>query len=191
MTLDFSTIVHVLSSHGQAQGQGQGPIGHTQLKSYLRHDHPILGVDRVIDHDFAKGWIHAVRAISSSQPVFQGHFKDAAIYPGTTLCQDLIQLGIVLLIGMTGPLKKETETTVVSNINASFGHPIPPGSILDVAFWKTAASSKAIEFQFEAKVRDFAFYQTPNKFGIKFEAPISGTCRIARLSRKIYEGIGL
>lgn len=189
-TFSFEHIIKELS------GSGQGALGHTEAKAYLRHTHPMLGLDRILDHNFSQGWIHAVRAISCSQPVFEGHFPDAAIYPGTSLCQDVIQVAIVLFLGMTGPLKKDhglkEEMTVVSNINATFGHPVPPGNLLDVAVWKESINSdRSMNIQFEARVRDFPFYSNPNCVGIKFAAALSGSAKIFRVKRKIYEGIGL
>jgi len=193
--LNYSSLIHELSSFGKGQGNGQGAINHTTIKSFLRHDHPILGVDQILDHNFQTGWAHALRGISCSQPVFQGHFKDSAVYPGTTLCQDVIQVAILLFIGMTGPLKTEkpnSETTVVSDLHASFGHPIPPGSLLDIAIWCIdSRNKKALKFQFEVRSRFFPYYDKPNRFGITFKPPLSGTCSIIRVKRKIYDGIPL
>ncbi len=169
--------------------KGVGPIGHTEAKTFLRHVHPMLGVDRILDHNFEEGWVHAVRAISCSQPVFEGHFPDAAIYPGTTLLQDIIQHAILLFIGQTGPLiktEKVQEMTVVTNMQASFGHPVAPGNLLDIAVW-----AEGQHFFFEARVRDFPYYTTPNRYGITFGPAAKGECELRRLKRKLYENIGI
>lgn len=171
-----------------------GPITHTNLKSYLRHKHPMLGVDQVLKHNFKAGWLHAVRAVSCSHPAFEGHFEDAAIYPGTNMMQDTIQLGIAMFIGSTRQLTGEggkQEMTVVSNLNISLGHPVPPGTLLDIALWRTGGKGiHSVTFDFEARVRDFPYYEVKNDLGIKFQAAISGSAELIRVKRKIYTGIG-
>ena len=186
----------MLSFEEILQKKGNGPIGHSEAKQYLRHTHPVLGVDRILDHNFAEGWLHAVRAISCSQPVFEGHFPDAAIYPGTYLIQDIIQLAILLFIGRTGPLKQsetDQEMTVVTDVKSSFGHPVAPGNILDIAVW-TEQDGKARGSQlfcFDAKVRDFPYYKEPNPYGIAFQSAAKGDCELRRVRRKMYVNIGI
>ena len=186
-TLDYTSIV-------DRERVGRGPIGHTEAKQYLRHKHPMLGVDRIIDHDFEQGWLHAVRAVSCSHPAFEGHFDHAAIYPGTTLCQDTIQLCILLFVGATGPLAgagESEEMTVVSEFGAKLGHPVPPGSVLDIAVWKSAGREKSsMSFGFEVRLRDFPHYSAPNALGIKFRAALQGQAELIRVRKKIYRGIG-
>ncbi len=186
--MNFHTIL-------EKSGSGQGPITHTDCKSYLRHTHPMLGVDQIADHDFETGWIHAVRAISCSDPVFAGHFPDAGVYPGTSINQDVNQIGIILLIGMTSALKEDgagQEITAVKGVSSTFGHPVPPGCLLDIGVWATAKEgSKTIDMKFEARMRDFPFYNKPNKFGLSFPAAIAGELTLVRTKRKFYDGIGL
>lgn len=171
-----------------------GPIGHTKLKTYLRHRHPMIGVDQILQHSFDAGWLHALRAVSSSHPAFEGHFEDAAIYPGTSLAQDAIQLGIVLFIGSTRELRghgPDQEMTVVSNLSLELGHPVPPGTLLDVAVWRTdGKGAQWMEFEFEARVHGFPFYSGRNSAGMSFKAALSGRAKLARVRRRIYDGIG-
>ncbi|MBR8343531.1 hypothetical protein [Burkholderia ambifaria] len=187
-TFDFETIV------ANPALRHDGPIGHTQLKSYLRHRHPMIGIDQVLKHDFDAGWLYAVRAVSSSHPAFEGHFEDAAIYPGTHLAQDIIQLGIVLFLGTTRELRgqdRNQEMTIVSRLAVELGHPVPPGSLLDVAVWRTAGKGeRSIEFGFEARVRDFPFYAGRNAVGMSFRAALTGSAELVRVKRRIYDGIG-
>lgn len=185
---DFASIV----LHPPAQHDG--PIAHTRLKSYLRHRHPMIGVDQVVRHDFTAGWLHAVRAVSCSHPAFEGHFEDAAIYPGTNLAQDIIQLGIVLFLGSTRELRGEgpsQEMTAVSRLSIELGHPVAPGCLLDVALWRTGGRGvHAIDLGFEARVRGFPFDTQCNAMGISFRPAMTGSARLIRVKRKVYDGIG-
>ncbi|HBK55013.1 MAG TPA: hypothetical protein DDZ76_01795 [Xanthomonadales bacterium] len=179
----FETIVGALS------GTGCGMIPHTRCKTYLRHTHPVLGVDWIADHDFSAGWVHAVRGISITDSVFAGHFADAAMYPGTNLTQDINQIGTLLFTAMTGPMNK--EVTAFKEINARYGHPIPPGCVLDFAVWSAGplTEQKTMTIHYEGRVRDFPYYDKPNRFGLTFKPAITGESVIVRARAKVYEGI--
>ena len=172
-------------------GTGYGAISHTKAKEYLRHKHPMIGLDRIVDHNFEEGWVHAIRSISSSQSVFEGHFEDMAIYPATNLLQDVIQVCILLFIGSTGKLL-DNELTVVTSLESKIGHPIPPGSLLDIIVWTTSDNNKKyMKFSFEVRMKDFKYYNSKNKYGISFSSALVGSSEIYRLKKKIYDGIGL
>jgi len=180
--LSFDKVINELS------GTGSGMISHTECKKYLRHDHPCLGVDWIKDHDFERGWVHAVRGISISDPVFAGHFADAAMYPGTNLTQDINQIATLLFTAMTGPM--DGEVTAFKNINSNYGHPIPPGCVLDFAVWASEkGDNKTMLMTLEGKIRDFPYYDTPNKYGLTYKPAISATSEIVRAKRRIYDGI--
>lgn len=187
MNFDYDVITKELS------GKGAGGISHTDAKKYLRHTHPMLGLDQIYDHDFEAGWIHSLRAVSCSMPAFEGHFPDAAIYPGTNLAQDAIQVAIVLFLGATRPLNSEgrnQEVSAVSDLKLLLGHPVPPGTLLDIALWKTEEPTDLqMSFDFEVRVRDFPYYKSPNKFGMTFGPALKGSGKIIRVKRRIYEGI--
>lgn len=182
--LSFELVTRELS------GQGKGMIPHTECKRMLRHRQPVLAVDWVKDHDFEAGWVHAVRGISITDRSFHGHFDDAAMYPGTNLTQDINQVGTLLFTGMCGPF--ENEFTSFTRIDAEFGHPIPPGCVLDFAVWATnRGEGKRMSLQLEGRVRDFPYYDTPNRFGLTFPPAIRVRSEIIRARNRIYEGIWL
>lgn len=180
--LSFDRIVNHMS------GTGNGMIPHTGCKKFLRHDHPVLGVDWIKDHDFEQGWIHAVRGISISDPVFAGHFSDAAMYPGTNLTQDINQVGTILFTAMTGIV--DGEVTAFKRIDSQYGHPIPPGCLLDFAVWaRDSGESKTMELTLEWRIRDFPYYDQPNKYGLKYQSAVTVTSIIVKAKSKIYDGI--
>ncbi len=180
--MSFDHIISELSGHGD------GMIGHTECKKYLRHSHPALGVDWISDHDFEKGWVHAVRGISISDPVFAGHFFDAAMYPGTNLTQDINQIATLMFTAMTGPLNG--DFTAFKEIKANYGHPIPPGCVLDFAVWALdKGEGKNMRVKMEGRVRDFKHYDQPNKYGLTFKPCIEVESIILRANPKVYDGI--
>ena len=132
--------------------------------------------------------MHAVRAISITDRSFHGHFDDAAMYPGTNLTQDINQIGTLLFSGMFGPF--ENEVTSFTSIDAKFGHPIPPGCIIDMAVWMVnKGNTRRVQVRLEGRVRDFPWYDQPNGYGLKFPPAIQVTSEIIRAKRDIYQGI--
>jgi 3-hydroxymyristoyl/3-hydroxydecanoyl-(acyl carrier protein) dehydratase len=182
--MSFEKIVSELS------GSGDGMIPHTQCKKLLRHRQPVLAVDWIKDHNFKDGWVHAVRGISITDRAFHGHFDDAAMYPGTNLTQDINQIGTLLFSGMCGPF--EGEFTAFTKIDSKFGHPIPPGCVIDFAVWALdRGAGKRMNLRLEGRVRDFPFYEKPNKFGLKFGPAIQVSSEVIRVKSSVYEGIWL
>jgi len=180
--LNFDRIINELS------GTGAGMIPHTKCKEFMRHESPVLAIDWIKDHDFKQGWVHAVRGISITDPHFHGHFDDAAMYPGTNLLQDINQIGTLLYTAMCGPF--DNQVTAFTSIDSKFGHPIPPGCVVDFAVWaRTDGEGKRMTVSLEGKIRDFPYYDTANKYGLTFDPAIQATSEIIRASRKLYDGI--
>lgn len=100
-------------------------LGFTEIKKWLRHKHPMIYLDRVID--YAPGvYLKAILAISGNMDCMAGHFPERAIFPGTHLLQSFSQAGI-LLFQLSTRLLREDEVTVVGSINGRFFAPIVPG----------------------------------------------------------------
>jgi hypothetical protein len=110
------------------------------------------------------------------------------MYPGTNLTQDINQVGTILFTAMTG--KMDGEVTAFKKIDSSYGHPIPPGCVLDFAVWATdKGDGKTMSLQLEGRIRDFPYYDRPNKYGLTFKPAIQVTSIIVRAKRRIYDGI--
>lgn len=69
-----------------------------EIKKIIPHRKPFLLIDRIIGVDLTKGQeiIIGSRFISRSDPVFQGHFPDHPVYPGSLQLEMSGQLGLCL-----------------------------------------------------------------------------------------------
>lgn len=100
-------------------------IGFTDLKKWLRHRHPMILIDRILDHEPTK-YIECLITISGSSDCIAGHFPERAIYPGSNLIQAFSQAGIILF-QMGTSLLKDDELTVIGSLNTRFYKVIVPG----------------------------------------------------------------
>jgi len=67
-----------------------------EIERILPHRYPMLMVDNIIAVD-PSGSIEAVKNISRSDPVLQGHFPGMPIFPGVLMLESLAQTAGVLL----------------------------------------------------------------------------------------------
>jgi 3-hydroxyacyl-[acyl-carrier-protein] dehydratase len=106
------------------------PMGFTELKPWLRHTHPMVLLDRVVDHEPGE-FLTALVAVSGALDSIAGHFPERAIYPGSSLIQAFAQTGIILC-QLTTKRLEEDELTLVSAVQARFFAPAVPGDRIEL-----------------------------------------------------------
>lgn len=106
----------------------QLPMGIAEIQQCLPHRYPFLLVDRVLGYSKGES-IVALRSISSSDPMLQGHFPGNPIVPGVILIEGLAQASAIL-----GKLTKgvECSTCLLMEINETrFRRQVIPGDQLE------------------------------------------------------------
>jgi 3-hydroxyacyl-[acyl-carrier-protein] dehydratase len=101
------------------------PLGFTQLRQWLRHQHPMILLDRILDHQPGE-FLTALLSVSGNTDTIAGHFPERAIYPGTQLIQAFSQAGIILY-QMSTSILGDDELTLVVSIEARFFKIVVPG----------------------------------------------------------------
>lgn len=104
------------------------PLGFTALKQWLRHRHPMVYLDRIVDHEPGK-FLDALISISGNMDCIAGHFPERAIYPGSHLIQSFAQAGIILY-QMSTSMLAEDELTLIGSVEARFLKVVVPGDQL-------------------------------------------------------------
>ena len=107
-------------------------LGFTEIKQWLRHRHPMVYLDRIVDHEPGQH-LRAMVLVSGTMDAISGHFPERAIYPGSHLMQAFAQCGIILYQMSTSPLGDD-EITLIGSSHSRFLKIIVPGDqvMLDV-----------------------------------------------------------
>jgi len=95
----------------------------------IPHRYPFLLVDRVTEiegFEYIKGY----KNISISDPVFQGHFPSAPVFPGVLILEAMAQLGAILILRRFPPEKRMAYFAGIDK--ARFKRVVVPGDRLDM-----------------------------------------------------------
>ncbi|GAB3838682.1 3-hydroxyacyl-ACP dehydratase FabZ family protein [Kribbella italica] len=106
-------------------------MGFTEIKTWLRHRHPMLYLDRVLDYA-PNERIVASLAVSAQMDAIAGHFPERAIFPASHLSQAFAQAGIILFQLSTSKLRDD-ELTLVGAMNSRFLKIVVPGDRVEIA----------------------------------------------------------
>ncbi len=103
------------------------------IKKIIPHREPFLLIDRLIGLDLQQGIIIGSRRIPEDDPVFQGHFPDFPIYPGSLQLEMIGQAGLCLYYFMTKQQvyieepAKPVQVRATKVLGAHFLEPVMPG----------------------------------------------------------------
>ncbi|WP_430788866.1 3-hydroxyacyl-ACP dehydratase FabZ family protein [Actinoplanes sp. G11-F43] len=123
-------------------------MGFTEIKSWLRHRHPMLYLDRVLDYQPGE-FLTSRLSVSGAQDAIAGHFPERAIYPASHLTQAWAQSGIILFQLSTSRLADD-EITLVGTVHSRFTKIVVPGD--QVTFHTRCDRILGNTFFFSAKV---------------------------------------
>ncbi len=90
------------------------PIELPDIKKAIPHRYPFLLLDRVVALSPLKS-ITAIKNISASDPILQGHFPDFPVFPGVLLVEALAQAAGVLGYYSLG--NKELKEVLLTEVN--------------------------------------------------------------------------
>jgi len=100
-------------------------LGFSDIKNWLRHRHPMIYIDRILDHEPGV-YLRSLMCVSGTMDVIAGHFPQRAIFPGSHLLQAFAQSGIILYQLSTSPLEDD-ELTLIGSAQSRFMKVVVPG----------------------------------------------------------------
>jgi 3-hydroxyacyl-[acyl-carrier-protein] dehydratase len=99
-----------------------------EIQKLLPHRYPLLLIDRIVEFE-PRVRIVAIKNISMSDAVFQGHFPGAPVFPGVYIIEAMAQTGAVLLLNEIPD--RENKLVYFAGIDeAKFRKPVVPGDQL-------------------------------------------------------------
>jgi len=100
-----------------------------EIKQILPHRYPFLLIDRVLEVTPGQ-FCRALKNVSGSDPVFQGHFPNRPILPGVYIIEAMAQTGGIVVFSHYGK-KAENAMAFFGGIEkARFKRPVVPGDQL-------------------------------------------------------------
>jgi len=97
-----------------------------EIKQLVPHRYPFLLIDRVLEWKFGERII-AIKNISASEPILQGHFPNHPVVPGVLIVEAMAQASAVLG-RLTSP---ESSSVLLTEIGAArFRRQVVPGDVL-------------------------------------------------------------
>ncbi|MFZ2314890.1 MAG: beta-hydroxyacyl-ACP dehydratase [Gammaproteobacteria bacterium] len=105
-------------------------LGFSELKKWLRHKHPMIFLDRVVDYRVQE-YLKALLVISGNMDCIDAHFPGRSLFPATHLQQSFCQAAIILLQLSTMRLMDD-EIAMVGSMNSRFYKAAVPGDTIHI-----------------------------------------------------------
>ena len=99
------------------------------IQKILPHRYPMLMVDRVLECDFEKLRIVAIKNVSANEPYLQGHFPNYMCMPGVLQLEAMAQVGGILALS-TVPDPENYLTYFLKMDEVKFKNKVGPGDTL-------------------------------------------------------------
>ncbi len=100
-----------------------------QIEQIIPHRYPFLLVDRIIDMEVGSYGI-GLKAVSSNEMHFQGHFPGKHVMPGVLIVEALAQVGAITILSMDEYKGKIALFAGIKNMK--FRRQVVPGDVLEL-----------------------------------------------------------
>lgn len=117
----------------------------------IPHRYPLLLVDKIEEiepFEYAVG----VKAVTVSEPHFQGHFPQRPIMPGVLIVESMAQTAAVMVVSSLGAASEGKLVYFMSVEDAKFRRPVVPGDLMKIRVEKKQQRGAVWKFKGEAHV---------------------------------------
>ena len=138
---------------GAAAELGRGAMDLSGVMAALPHRYPMLLVDRVESLELDRS-IVAIKAVTSNEGFFQGHFPGRPIMPGVLIVEALAQAAGVLAVQSLGLANSGKLVYFMAIEGAKFRAPVEPGVLLRLEVEFVQKRATVCKFAGRARVDD-------------------------------------
>lgn len=135
----------------EVQSQASADVDINGVMRMIPHRYPFLMVDRVVDIVPDQSAV-GIKAVTASEPHFQGHFPERPVMPGVLIIESMAQTSAVLVVSTLGPEAEGKLVYFMSIDRARFRKPVVPGDTIHVHVTKERSRGSVWRFSAEAKV---------------------------------------
>lgn len=117
----------------------------------IPHRPPFLLIDKVVDivdSESATG----IRAVSSNEPYFAGHFPGHPVMPGVLIIEALAQTAACLVSASSGQNTEDKLVFFTTIDGVKFRKPVLPGCLLELKVKKVSSRGPMWKFTGEAQI---------------------------------------
>ncbi|MBE9556555.1 MAG: 3-hydroxyacyl-ACP dehydratase FabZ [Proteobacteria bacterium] len=124
-----------------------------EIMKMIPHRYPFLMIDRVVDIVKGESAV-GVKAVTVSEPHFQGHFPQRPIMPGVLIVEAMAQTAAVLVVHELGEEAMNKLVYFMSINTARFRKPVVPGDMLRIPVTIKQNRGAVCKFEGKAMVGD-------------------------------------
>jgi beta-hydroxyacyl-ACP dehydratase FabZ len=128
----------------------EGRLDVERIKELLPHRYPFLLVDRILEMEAGERVV-GLKNITITEPCFQGHFPEQAVFPGVLIVEAMAQVGAALVL--SGRDQRDGLALYLMALDGvKFRRPVVPGDQLRVEMTMIREKQKIIKMRGEAFV---------------------------------------
>ena len=124
-----------------------------EIMKLIPHRYPFLMIDKVVDIVMGESAI-GEKAVSVSEPHFQGHFPQRPIMPGVLIVEAMAQTAGVLVVHSLGEGALNKLVYFMTIDSARFRKPVVPGDMLRIHVIRKQNRGAVWKFDGKAMVGD-------------------------------------
>jgi len=124
-----------------------------EIMKMIPHRYPFLMIDKVVDIVLGESAV-GVKAVTISEPHFQGHFPQRPIMPGVLIVEAMAQTAGVLVVHSLGDESVSKLVYFMTIDSARFRKPVVPGDMLRIHVTRKQNRGAVWKFDGKAMVGD-------------------------------------
>ncbi len=125
----------------------------TEIMKMIPHRYPFLMIDKVVDIVLGESAV-GVKAVTVSEPHFQGHFPQRPIMPGVLIVEAMAQTAGARVVHSLGDESVSKLVYFMTIDSARFRKPVVPGDMLRIHVTRKQNRGAVWKFDGKAMVGD-------------------------------------